>query len=70
MRRLNPILQYLLECRYQVNKLMEQSALPILRALAPEERALLRLGGEAESSAGRSLKFNTGKIEQIGRAHV
>lgn len=68
MRILNPILNYLLECRYQAKLILEQVPLSAIRQAASSERQALRLATEVETIGSEapqlgSYKFNAAKIK-------
>jgi hypothetical protein len=68
MRSLNPILNYLLECRYQAKLILEQVPLSAIRQAASNERQALRLATEVETIGNEapqlgSYKFNAAKIK-------
>lgn len=70
MRSLNPILHYLLECRYQTKLILEQVPISALRQSMAPERQALRLATEiettgAEASQVGSYKFNAVKMKPI-----
>jgi len=70
MRSLNPILNYLLECRYQAKLILEQVPLSALRQTIGPERQALRLATEIETSGNEALqagpyKFNAVKMKPI-----
>lgn len=70
MRSLNPILHYLLECRYQAKLILEQVPLSALRQSMAPERQALRLATEIETTGTEasnvgSYKFNAVKMKPI-----
>ena len=70
MRSLNPILHYLLECRYQTKLILEQVPISALRQSMAPERQALRLATEIETTGTEasqvgSYKFNAVKMKPI-----
>jgi hypothetical protein len=68
MRSLNPILNYLLECRYQAKLILEQVPLSAIRQAVSNERQALRLATEVETIGNEAsqlgpYKFNAAKIK-------